>query len=489
LPAGHFANVYPRVIDAYLLVDREAETSIKYFALQLFTVPSIAHSIVISHSLVTRLLGIITAFFTNQISSNHIAYPPLPSASIDVDSFPFKSKRFMPVFSDLRYLCHNAPVQKLIAHRPEFLAQFVKTCQMFMCINPNKRAVANHVEYETELWISVFNVTLSLSLVIKVYAEAFALSTTPQLVAAIGTVIHHILVTTTQADDRLDRNKFQGVQFWEVGFAGGVYECVKFDVAEGWVSFHHSLHWLLAELCKHADLLDAERLREVGLSGLRDVFLRCASERAILTIIDFPLRGTLYPLRNIYSLTPHPTVLAMIAQIRTGLWVRNGFAIRGQLLHYRDFMLRELCYDQDLFILQAALIILPPSTVFVSILDRFSLVGYFSGAFLHSMYEGPQLSSMVEEVLYVLIAILSEAANAGRMPLPVAIRREIVHALAMGPCSFTDLVKRVAERMVDDVCFERVLREVATFKPPESTTDIGLYELKDEEFDEVNPFF
>jgi E3 ubiquitin-protein ligase UBR1 len=50
----------------------------------------------------------------------------------------------------------------------------------------------------------------------------------------------------------------------------------------------------------------------------------------------------------------------MIAQIRTGLWVRNGFAIRGQLLHYRDYMLRELCYDQDLYLLQTALIVLSP---------------------------------------------------------------------------------------------------------------------------------
>ena len=179
----------------------------------------------------------------------------------------------------------------------------------------------------------------------------------------------------------------------------------------------------------------------------------------------------------------------MIAQIRTGLWVRNGFAIRGQLLHYRDFMLRELCYDQDLFILQTALIILDPNTVIVTILDRFSLLGYFSGAFLHSVYEGPQLSSMVEEVLYVFITIFSENGNASKMPVHVAVRREIVHALAMSPCSFTDLVKRVAERLVDDICFERVLKEVANFKPPDSTTDSGVYELKDEAFDEVNPFF
>ena len=103
----------------------------------------------------------------------------------------------------------------------------------------------------------------------------------------------------------------------------------------------------------------------------------------------------------------------MIAQIRTGLWVRNGFAIRGQLLHYRDYMLRELCYDQDLYLLQTALIVLPPDLVIVSILDRFGLLAYFSGDLLGTSYEGAQLGSMVEEVFYVLTTILTENGNAG----------------------------------------------------------------------------
>ncbi|KAH9947349.1 hypothetical protein B0H21DRAFT_339112 [Amylocystis lapponica] len=470
--ASHFANVYNRIIDAYLLVDREAETSIKYFALQLFTVPSVALYIVRQHNLVSRLLSVITAFFTNQIQDKRIIFPPNSNAEIDVDTFPFKSKRFMPVFSDLRYLCHNEPVQQLIAHNREFLTQFSKTCQIFMCVNPNKRAAPSHVEYETDAWISVFNVTLSLSRVIKVYGEAYSRATVAELVGAITTVMHHILMVTAVVDDQRDVTRFPPVLFHEVIFGGTTYHIVDFDVMEGYVSFHHSLQWLLAELFKNIDLLGEDSLQEVGLTTLREVCLRNASERAILTIIDYPLR-----------------VLAMIAQIRTGLWVRNGFAIRGQLLHYRDVMLRELCYDQDLFILQTALIVLDPNTVIVSILDRFQLLGYFSGATWHPSYDGAHLLSMVEEMLYILITILSETASATRMPLPSAIRREIVHALAVGPCTFTDLTKRVAERMVDDVCFERVLKEVATFKAPESTADSGTYELKDEMFEEVNPFF
>ncbi|KAH7907045.1 hypothetical protein BJ138DRAFT_1015142, partial [Hygrophoropsis aurantiaca] len=461
-----------RVVDAYLLVDREAETSIKYFALQLFTVPSVASHIVRHHDLVTRLLDIIINFFTNQISDKRILRLTPPSSELDVDSAPFKSKRFMPVFSDLRYLCHNQPVQQLIARHNTFIRKFAKVCQLFMCVNPNKRAARDHIKYETDAWISVFNVTLSLSRVIKVYGEAFSWANASQLVGAITIVVRETLAVCTLATDRLDTHKFSAPVFHDVNFGGVNYEIVDFDVLEGWVSFHHSLHWLLAELLKHVDTLAEESLMQVGMTSVRDLFMKISNEQSVLTIVDFPLR-----------------VLATIAQIRAGLWVRNGFPIRGQLLHYRDFMLRELCYDQDLYIVQASLIILDPNTVIISILDRFGLLDFFRGAVVHPTYEGAALSSMIEEVLYVLITLLSEKSNASKMPLQTAVRREIVHALAMGPCSFTDLVKRVAERMVDDICFERVLKDVSHFRAPEGTADTGVYELKDEAYDEVNPFF
>ena len=491
LPAVHYANVYHWIIDSYLLVDREAETSIKYFALQLFTVPSVAVHIVQLHQIISRLLSIITSFFTNQIRDKRVVYPPDPRAIIDVDTFPFKSKRFMPVFSDLRYIAHNQSVQQLIAHDLSYIDQFANTCKLFMCINPNKRAAASHVEYETDAWISVFNVTLSLSRVIKVYGEAFALASPLELVGAIHTVIDNLMEICNLADPRIDKIKFQETKWHGVTVGEKTVGVVDFDIMEGWISFHHSLHWLLAELLKHVNLLSDEALKPHGYDCLRHVFKCRVSYLDILTIIDFPLRGPLSMFHiSLPLLIPLLPVLAMVAQIRTGLWVRNGFVIRGQLLHYRDFMLRELCYDQDLFIMQSAFMMLDdPDLVLISIIDRFQLIPWFNGNIISPTYEGPQLFSMVEEILYVFITILSERANAAQTELRSAVRREIIHALAVGPCPYTDLVKRVAERMVDDVCFDHVLREVANFRAPESTMDTGIYELKDECFDEVNPFF
>ena len=50
----------------------------------------------------------------------------------------------------------------------------------------------------------------------------------------------------------------------------------------------------------------------------------------------------------------------------------------------------------------------------------------------------------------------------------------------MGPCSFSDLVNRVAERLVDDVAFDGCLKEAATFRPPEGPTETGLEDQEEE---------
>lgn len=201
----------------------------------------------------------------------------------------------MPVFSDLRYLCHNESVQHLIASNREFIVQFAQTCQIFMCINPNKRAASSHVEYETDAWISVFNVTLSLSRVIKIYGEAFSKAKPSGLVAAIHTVMHHILKCITVVDDRRDLARFPPVAFHHVVFGETTYKIIEFDVMDGSISFHHSLQWLLAELFKHVDILSEERLSQNGYSSLRDVCLRHVNEEALLTVIDYPLRGACKP--------------------------------------------------------------------------------------------------------------------------------------------------------------------------------------------------
>ena len=182
-------------------------------------------------------------------------------------------------------------------------------------------------------------------------------------------------------------------------------------------------------------------------------------------------------------------VLALIAQVRAGLWVRNGFPIRGQLVHYRDFMLRELCYDQDLFLMQTAMVLINPDLVLVSMLDRYQLRGWMSGDRTHPECEPTHLAGLVEEFLFTLIYCVGDPSNAMQLSLESVCRREIIHALAPGPVSFTDLCKRVPERLIEEASFEHVLQEVSIFKKAEGVSDSGSYELKESFLSEVDPFF
>ncbi|CAE6425553.1 unnamed protein product [Rhizoctonia solani] len=463
--ATHFAAVYHRIVDAYLLVDREVETSIKYFAVQLFTVPSVAGYIVKHNNLLPRILSLLTAFFTNQIDEKRIRPLQLnqPVPALDIESFPFRSKRITSVFNDLRYLVSTPPVQAHVATSQEPLVHVLKLCKLFFGANAQRRAASSHVEYETDAWISVFNASLSLVRIVRAVGEAFQKGSTSDLVRAIETVTHHILVICTLSETHLDPAKY-AVKWHQVQFGSQEHQVLQFDVSSEWVSFHHSLHWLLAELLKHEELLEEDKLKSVkGLTepALKGVVLKNMSPKGALTILDFPLR-----------------VIAMVAQIRCGLWVRNGFAIRGQLLHYRDFMLRELCYDSDVFLLQAFLTILDPDLVLVTTLDRFGLLDYFNGVLTHPLYDSVALPAMVEEYLYVLMTVLSEHSRTA------PVRREIVHGLALGPCTYTELTKRVAERLADESAFDAALRSVANFDANQ-----GKYELRSECYEEVNPFF
>lgn len=290
--AIRFANVYNRLMDSYLLVDREAENSVKYFALQLFTVPTVASYLVRNNRIIDRLHNLIIAFFTDQIANKMIEpYPRADLTVVNVDSFPFKSKRFMPMFSDLRYICSNASVQALIASSESYITAFLRTCRLFMGVNPNRRMAIAHVEYEQEAWISVFNVTLSLSRVVKVYAEAFAQATPTMLCNVIKAVAQDIVKTCTLAHPALDRAKYDEIRWATRSYDGAAFQVIDFDVLTGWVSFHHSEHWLLAELLKRVEILTTEKLNPLGVSNFKEMLLQAVPEKDLQIVMEFPLRG------------------------------------------------------------------------------------------------------------------------------------------------------------------------------------------------------
>ncbi|KAJ2703649.1 E3 ubiquitin-protein ligase ubr1 [Coemansia sp. IMI 209128] len=526
-----FARNYPRLSRAFLIQDRAPEHSVLLFSVQLFTAPTLSASLVDHHRFMYIILDVLKSFFvqpTPLILRRH--------GVILCDTDSFRNRRYFHVFHDMRYLAGTPQVRNWVSSKHNFLATYVGFIGLFQGMNPNRRAVLQHVEFEADTWVNAFNVTLQVAKSCRQFAECYGISARDLFFAMRGTLrkLQHSVLLMAEENCQFIIRKAQDNNYLpqnigntinsgpdigdtvQVGFTthllstlwGKFYEVVQYDVSSNPVSFHHPLHWFMAELCQHVKHLTDDRARDFGFASVRDMVFSAfdTSLDSALEGATAGLGGSSGPARPPYAMSatdvPHAQrellrildypirVCVVMAQIRAGLWVRNGYVIRSQSHHYREVSLRENTYDQDIVMIQFFLSIWPDTDhILMTLLDRFGLYDWFSGRPLGSrIYEPFHLQYMVEEFLNLLIVIVSERHVAtGKNPLDLA-RREIVHG-CLSPISYSELSKKIPERLAEHTEFDNLLQQMADYRGPVSVMDFGLYELKDDYLDEVDPYF
>ncbi|KAF9914580.1 hypothetical protein BX616_007995 [Lobosporangium transversale] len=524
--AVRFAFNYLKIAHSFLVVDREPELSIILFSVQLFTVPTIAEMLAREHNFIYILCQILITFFQG---------PNYTGGPINCNLPPFENRRYFHIFHDFRYILANDAVKQIVANRPAYQAQMIECLNMFQGMHPNTRYSIDHIEFEANTWVNAFNVTLQLYKCCRQFSDCFSSSPAVLTQVLARTVkklyewcdkheeemavneeaqqqqqqqlqTHH-----TQDPTPVDVGGIQAVQpsTHHGPIAGATststtstsppirrtqvhlitmpttppltYEVIEYKVSAQPVAFHHPLHWFLADLLENVEFLDAEELQKIGYNSFRDMMIQFVgnegdSEEKCLfklrEIFDYPLR-----------------VCVLMAQIKANVWVRNGFVIRTQAQYYREVSLRENTYDSDIFLLQIAMVLFDPEHFLVTALDRFELMQWFSGQREHSTYDLLQIVFMAEELLTLLIVCVSDRVSAAGFSVEQEIRREIVHGLCLKPIAYSELTKRIPERLTEHVKFDDILKELASYRAPDGITDHGLYELKDQFFDEVDPYF
>ena len=133
--------------------------------------------------------------------------------------------------------------------------------------------------------------------------------------------------------------------------------------------------------------------------------------------------------------------------------------------------------------------IVEPEQALVSLMSKFDMLTWFEGFIYHSIYDEKQANMMAEEFLLLLISCLTEPSNICGYTKDQRIERSIIHALCFGPSSYSEFTKLISDTLVDDPDFDRLLNKVANFRAPDGTTDYGTYELKDENYEKVDPFY
>ena len=508
-----FAGLYTRLAQLYLIADREPDHSIINLSLQMLTTPSITEEVVERGNFLTSLMAILYTFLTTR----QVGYPKDVSASATLafDAGSVTNRRLYHFFMDLKYLLQSEYVQKKVREEPQYLDQFLDLIKLPQGICPNVRAVGDHVEYETDAWISASLLTREMNRLCRQFAEAFRWKGSGPLgseaLHSISTAIHKAAYTTIANSVGIERRRFDQSEIrdltafhllqpfdFEAPYAAN-HRVVDFSVEKGAISFHHALHYTVSWLVECGKSMPSVELQAIFVNAAQNFVLDHASQlppdyvddqdssdnaedvegvdNALLAMFDFPLR-----------------VCAWLAQMKAGMWVRNGLSLRHQMSQYKGVQLRDVAHHRDIFLLQTALVICDPSRVLASIIDRFGMDEWMRGDYIiRDGYEDTQLLDVAEDFINLLIVLLSDRASLitdedEPNPSVVAVRKELAHVLCFKPLSFSDLTNRLNEKFSDLEEFQDILDEMTNFRGPEGLNDTGTFELKPEFLEQIDPY-
>ena len=492
-----FSGLYTTLSQLYLIADREPDHSIINLSLQMLTSPSITEEVMERGNFLTNLMAILYTFLTTR----QVGFPKDVSstATLAFDAGSVTNRRLYHFLTDLRYFLASEFVQKKVRTEKQYLMQFLDLAKLCQGICPNVRAVGEHVEYETDAWISASLLTREINKLCRQFAESFH-EPRGKSVSDPENTLQAICITTyvtIRNSVGIDRNRFKDSEIKErVSFKvlrldanqSEAWRVVDFVVEKGAISFHHALHYTLSWLleCGKGTPHAVEMVRQgaqVFLDRHNNLHLEKRTwefqnvDDALLVMFDYPLR-----------------VCAWLAQMKAGMWVRNGMSLRHQMGQYKGVTQRDVGYHRDLFMLQTALVTCEPSRVLVSMIDRYGLAGWVAGTFQSPpSCEDAQMLDIAEDFVYLLIVLLSDRASLipeddGPDPQLIAVRKDIIHTLCFKPLSYSDLTSRLTERAQETQGFQSLLDSMTNFRGPEGLHDSGLFELKPELLADLDPY-
>ena len=512
-----------------LFHDRENDLSIANYTVQLFTVPTIAEFLVTHTRMISSIFHLLKGFFLGDSipedfkpqadllgsykSASTITNSIFPRMTCESDIV--RNRKYWHLFQDVRYVLSNEVVKKKLFRKyPEHLKDFLDLLVIFQGMQPQQRSIQVHVEYETDHWVHALNLAIQLSLMIRQVGDCFSVSDDDynkdflDLVAAIKKtvvslstwcLIDHVKETLVFKNQTkcLSSHFDHPYGFSMVQFGDQKYQLPEFKVSLQRVSLYDPLHCLLAELLSKLPKVLENMPDQTSASHMwnsvfsEDIIGRFQIEKDLLSysphlesikndnvvalLFDYPIR-----------------IIVMLSQIRAGIWVRNGYMMRNQAQHFREVMLREW-YDSNLLIIQTGASVLSPSLFLVSLVERFELSTWLDFG-KPVKIDLAQLASINEDMLQVLIYILSERSKILGLPHAHDLRREIIHHLGSSKgLQYSELKKRIPERLLESSGdleqLDEILDKVSNFKFPENFSDQGVYVLQDEYYAQLDPWF
>ncbi|KAF4139503.1 ATP-dependent Clp protease adaptor protein ClpS [Phytophthora infestans] len=364
----------------------------------------------------------------------------------------------------------------------------------------------NHVEYESDSWLSMFNLGIRVHSVFAISWNGFSPSQfeAPEgkVAEIFGPIIDATLSSSARLNERVAKKTLVPVaKLASMGKrgAGGREKSIMaydFNVASQPTSLHIPLHRFLTAAVRHICISQAGLGSSIPSDGLLKVFgFDKLSADKKWELVEMPLR-----------------CLVMASQIHSNLWRRNGDEnMLAQLYNYSALPYCIHYRDADTLMLQLGVLMTGPDALVARMVDRFQLGSYFilpngsnmngpddlvkefGYAELEQGIDEQQRLQMLEEFLRLVIILGTSLPSAtGSTYDNEFLAEEMLQQLCSKSQCFSKLFDlAILPSGQDDIPTARlqsVLAKVSNFVPP-SGLEPGRYELKEGLLESYNPYF
>lgn len=458
-----FIKNYTSIMQDFIRDDHFHSFSIVSLSVQLFTVPTIAHSLIANDLAFFKLLHT----YYSECVDKHVKQKVLQFAKNTSTLNVFKRAAYILI--DLKYLLSFKPDVWTEELRSGFLHGVQIMIRLFKCMqgmDAATRQIGQHMEFEPE-WESAFTLHIKLSHLITLIID-WCSSDEKVLVK-----VYKMLLSA------LSENKFIVSQTEKEvkELADHSTTCLVYDVSTKPVSIHLPLTRFLAGLLVH-----------FGKYNL-------TFDTVTTQTYDKPTPEEI--------IEPVLCTRTMVSQVHAGMWRRNGYSILNQIYFYRNVKCRSEMLDRDIIILQIGASLIESNEFMIHVMNKFNLITWTEADYditrMANKSPSPnieedttrQIINMVDELLELLIMIVGEryVPGIGEVTDDDRIRKEIVQQLCIKPHSHSELNRALNEDMNSETGMENVIDTVAVFKKPKQSDKKGVYVLKKEFYKEYNMYF
>ncbi|CAG0883513.1 unnamed protein product [Cyprideis torosa] len=461
--ARRFISHYSAMMDDFIhRDDHEHSVCITSLSVQLFTVPTLAQSLIAEDEALSMLMRCFKAFYHRKLSTDGAHHLSLEHAS----SNPFRRAQF--ILSDLKHLLSVLPdasgwSTELKKAFVKGLKDFVEFLYWMQGMDEFTRQVGEHMEYERD-WENGFNLHLRMAPVITLFTQ-WACSERSVLFKAVRAV-----VSALEKRNPASVWVYRSLQLTTWMRRNHRTRVMVYDVASQPVSFHLPLSRFLAAL----------------VLGLQKFNLDLNSD-------ELNLRNNYELITEIME--PVLRLRVLTAQVHAAMWRRNGMSLMTQLYHYHSVKCRSEMMDRDLVLLQYSAAHLDQNDFLIHALNRFDLLDWAmeptANVDIHPDEDYLRhLNIIADEFLSFLIELVGErwTVGIGQVEWEDCLKKEIIQYLCIKPLPHSSLIRLLDEDINHETGIEKVINDIATFTK-KTGQNKGVYELKPEFYSQFNLFY